>query len=374
MLAESLPNAEAAAERSDLHKPRNEKRMWPHHRLATIAAAVLFAALAPAVIAAALSGTIELAPVALRLTLAHTLVLGLPCFLVLESKGRVSVISAIAAGFIIGATPIGLFWLTTLGGNSSASSNGLPTIVNGWPTMAGWLEYLKLLIQLGSFGALASFAFWFTLRICNGLVRSGRSSSESSLEHGRYARNMGPAAGLTVAVLLTSGVFAIPAITMDRTCHNMFRDGRTSVGPQVNMDLRIGMEEWPKLTEIFDHFAATHGLSLRNSSRDQPGVVRVLALSLCTDQGTNIEVIDQRWASKGFVPLIDGRGVPIAVYEQHENASWQPLTRDLLAQFESRWPGMIEFRDGQGHAIPMPKELQGGSPNSTDAPRPAPLE
>jgi hypothetical protein len=125
------------------------------------------------------------------------------------------------------------------------------------------------------------------------------------------------------------------------------------------MYVMMGTEDWPKLTEVFEHFAEGHDMSMRNSSRDQAGVVRVLALSLCTEQGANIETADQRWASKNFESLY-GWGTHIGVYELHENSGWQRLAGDLLAEVEAAWPGKVALRDGRGHVIPTPKELQNG--------------
>jgi hypothetical protein len=167
----------------------------------------------------------------------------------------------------------------------------------------------------------------------------------------------GSAGTLVLAVLLTTGVFAIPAITKDRTCHNMFRDGRTSVRPQVNMRVSVGIDEWPKLTEIFERFAPAHGMSVTNSSSDRTDV-RVLHLSLCTEQGTNIEVIDQRWASRDFASLFGG--APIIVYELRENSGWQRLAADLLLEIRAAFPEKLEFRGGDGRVIPTPPELENG--------------
>jgi hypothetical protein len=165
------------------------------------------------------------------------------------------------------------------------------------------------------------------------------------------------AGGLAVAFLLTSGVFAIPAITKDRTCHNMISDGRSSVTTGVVMYVSIEMEDWPKLTEIFERFAAEHGMSMRNSSRGQGDFVRALALSLCREQGPNIWASDQRWASQNFASLF-GWGTRVGVREVDGN--WQPLARDLLAEVEAAWPGKVAFRDRRSQVIPTPKELLSG--------------
>jgi hypothetical protein len=44
--------------------------------------------------------------------------------------------------------------------HTSASVDGVPAIINGVITAAGWVSYVRPLIYFGSFGALGGFAFW----------------------------------------------------------------------------------------------------------------------------------------------------------------------------------------------------------------------
>jgi hypothetical protein len=82
--------------------------MWPY-RLATLVAATLFAALAPVLVVACLdSSSVQLLPFVLIVTLAHTIVLGLPCFVLLDGTRGVTAIWAITAGAAIGAVPLGI--------------------------------------------------------------------------------------------------------------------------------------------------------------------------------------------------------------------------------------------------------------------------
>lgn len=197
--------------------------------------------------------------------------------------------------------------------------------------------------------------------------RAAPAETIANLPGRRRSMHIAASAGTFIlAVLLTTGVFAIPIITKDRTCHNMGRDGRTFVRSQVNMFVSGGMDEWPKLTEIFERFAPVHGMAMRNSSLNRTGV-RVLSLSLCTERGTNIELLDQRWAHKDFASLY-GLGIPVSVYELRENSGWQELAADLLSEIEAAFPGKIEFRDGMSHVIPTPPELTHRRARSMDAP------
>jgi hypothetical protein len=330
--------------------------MWPY-RLVDVVSAMLFAALAPAAVVTCLSPSIDIMPWALAVTLAHTVILGLPCFVAIERKRGVKAISAVVAGFAVGAMPLGVLGLLPKG-NSSTSTDGVPTMIDGVFTLAGWIEYLASLVMFGAFGALAGLVFWLTLKWC------GRRAMPGEIVAKRVPRKRSTQISISVGtfaagILLTSGVFAIPAITKDRTCHNMFRDGRTSVGPRASMHVSIGMEDWPQLTEIFERFGVAHGLSFRNSSREHPNVFRDLSLSLCTEQGTNITARDPRWANKNFESIY-GWGTHVGVYELRENSGWQPFAADLLAEIEAAFPGSVKFRDGRSQMIATPEELLGG--------------
>ncbi len=46
---------------------------------------------------------------------------------------------------------------------ASRSVDGVPTIIDGVITAAGWVSYVKPVIYCGLFGALGGFAFWVAL-------------------------------------------------------------------------------------------------------------------------------------------------------------------------------------------------------------------
>jgi len=112
----------------------------------------------------------------------------------------------------------------------------------------------------------------------------------------------------------------------------------------------------------------THGLLFRNSSRTRPGV-QILYLSLCSDQGTNITVHQQRLEMR--LPIEDpfeAWGVSLGIYETRDGSGWERAARDLVKEIESLWPGEVLFRGDRGQVIPMPKELQ---PGDASAPMPS---
>jgi hypothetical protein len=138
-------------------------------QIAGVATALVFAGLAPALVMAALWYTAKIASTAFAFTfviaLAHTVFLGLPLFLVFRLKRWVNVTTCVVFGFAVGAVPDGvLTWpMEHLELHASASVDGVPTIINGVITAAGWVSYVKPLIYFGSFGALGGFAFWVAL-------------------------------------------------------------------------------------------------------------------------------------------------------------------------------------------------------------------
>jgi hypothetical protein len=138
--------------------------------------------------------------------------------------------------------------------------------------------------------------------------------------------------------------------------HNVLRDGRTSIGPQVNMDLEISDTDWPLLKQVFTTFAATNHLAFRDDSEVRLEIVRTLYLSVCNG-GVTISTAEQRWASQGYEAPMKGRGIAIGVYETHPGSGWERLARQLMQRLEERWPGKIRFRGKGGELVPTPNAL-----------------
>lgn len=101
---------------------------------------------------------------ALFVSAAYVLILGVPAFLLLRKLRAIHWWSTIGVGFLLGAFPIAVIsWPYRFAG-MSASSNGVQTIINGTPTSAGWLEYVSALSFVGGCGALGAAAFWLVWR------------------------------------------------------------------------------------------------------------------------------------------------------------------------------------------------------------------
>lgn len=150
---------------------------------------------------------------------AHAVLFGLPLFLLVRRKrSHVGIAICALGGFVVAALPFGVLALVSMLSVQNASTDGRPTIVNGVPTLFFWIEYVRTLGLAGLLGLVGGLAFWAAMRLSG----SGRRSWSV----------------VSAAAVLTCGVFILPVVVRDRSCHNLFRDGRTSVGPQVYANLR----------------------------------------------------------------------------------------------------------------------------------------
>ena len=324
--------------------------------LAALCAALLFSALAPALLLGSSARSMVLAFPVFLIALGHSVVLGLPIFLVLRWKGWVNAATSVLCGFAVGAIPIGVAMLPV--GYSESTNTWIgperpPTIVDGKATIAQWLLHLEMIGLLGALGGFAGFVFWLVLKLAQRTAPPGRKVQPSW----RFSRLMSrQSVLLSAAVLLSGVVLAVPSLMTDNSCHNLTRNGRSSVAPEVSMNLAIGTADWPKLASVFERFGAVHGMSFRNDSR-QSKTVSVLALSLCTESGLNILALEQRWAVYDFEPAADGMDMRIGIYVLQNETEWRPLARRLVSELESAWPGGVEFKAASGKRIAKPAVL-----------------
>ena len=140
-----------------------------------VVAATLAAALAPAVILAAADGNLDIMTPVFGVALGHVVIFGLPLLLIFRK--RVNVWSTVIVAFIVGVVPAAvMFWPGDSDGSFSASIGGVPTVIAGIPTVAGWLNYLGLLAFLGACGAVSGLAFWLVLKFTGCLPSSDRTA------------------------------------------------------------------------------------------------------------------------------------------------------------------------------------------------------
>jgi hypothetical protein len=197
------------------HATRRTEDKFRIQRVASVAAAFLFAALAPALVMAALWHAAKIASVVFAFTFAialyHAVFFGLPLFLVFRLKRWINVMSCVVSGFAVGAVPAGvLTWpMQHPELRISASVDGVATIINGVITAAGWVNYVKPLIYFGSFGALGGFAFWVALISAGIFGRGGGSAG--------HTRANGPASQTWVAPAFANNISTENASTVEPT-------------------------------------------------------------------------------------------------------------------------------------------------------------
>jgi hypothetical protein len=297
------------------------------------------------------SETLALARVTFVVCLAPALVLGLPGILLLHAKDRLGIASCALAGFFVGAVPFGLLALTSMFGVRSASTGGTPTVVNGVPTLAGWIEYVRNVGSIGLFGLAGGLTAWAVTQIAG--LRTGRSSQSQSTDLRIRSWSI-----VSVAVILTGAILVLPIAVRDNSCHNLFRDGRTFIVPQISANIKLRAEDWTTLREMFVRFGSTHALSFRSDQNMQRGTLMWRSVSLCSEAGVTIHARDQPWLARINSPLA-ARGVDLSVYELKPGSEWDTFARDLLAKIDMAWPQSITFRGRSGQIISREEALKG---------------
>ena len=93
---------------------------------------------------------------------AFVFLLGLPAYVVLRWLKLVRCWSTLTAGFILAAVPMAIFtWpLRYPELKTSASVNGVQTMINGVPTMADWFQFVQGVSFFGACGLVGALAFW----------------------------------------------------------------------------------------------------------------------------------------------------------------------------------------------------------------------
>ncbi len=319
--------------------------------LAAVAAAFLFAALTPV----ALTAPFDHRPVALVFTFVGSLwltgLLALPAFLVVRSVARVGLKSCLIGGAGIGAIPFTVLGVLGLFGADRESDAGGPLVIDHVPTWHGIAQTALFIAEMTAVGIASAFVFWLVLAVCRALPAINRDMSVKP-------RGLVAAGLLAVAVALSGLIFSLPALTMDRSCHNLLRD-RTDAAPFLSMRLTIPRRDWPKLRTLATGFSASHRLSFRDEGR----AYRLLQLSLCTEPGYVLKMEEEShdigMATDAPAPL-PVSAVLIEVYVECPYAPWRTLTRDFVRALDTAWPGQLTVSGDEGKTLPRPKWLEPG--------------
>jgi hypothetical protein len=111
--------------------------------LASVTMALLAAAAAPALVFGAMIHSLGGVAIAFVIALPHAVVLGLPLFALMLAKRRVSALSSLIGGFVVGVTPKALM--------------SSPAVFH---PDADWRSLLMALLLLGVCGAIGGLAFF----------------------------------------------------------------------------------------------------------------------------------------------------------------------------------------------------------------------
>jgi hypothetical protein len=96
--------------------------------------------------------------------MAHLVLLGLPIFLVLRRRDRLTWATVPALGFLAGSLPLGVLAYPSYlpGYSSGANWHGryVTLYENGEPTRYAWLGHVETCLSFGILGAVAALVFW----------------------------------------------------------------------------------------------------------------------------------------------------------------------------------------------------------------------
>lgn len=286
--------------------------------------------------------------IAFAIVLGFALALGLPLFLLFRQLGWVNIFSSIAGGFLVGVAGEFILTLGQFNRGYSSSIGGVPHVINGVLTAAGWASYFKTLLLFGFVGALSGLVFWGVWTLAQAAnLPSNKLAQAADLPSNQVPQTadqekhtMRAAKGLALAALFVTGLLiALPFATQDRSCHA--RIGRAL----VHLDLSIPTDDWPRLVQLFQDFGIAHAMSFRNSGRDEFGERRVLALSLCNEAGASVTARQELWAA----------GIGISINHLRDGAGSAVLANELVANLDRLWPGATQFRDARGQIISRPR-------------------
>jgi hypothetical protein len=286
-------------------------------------------------------------------TLAHALVLGLPGYFLLRSRCLIGIVSCGGAGFAIGATPFGAMALFSMLVTQDSSSGGKATVINHVPTVAGWIEYVSSVGYIGLLGLFGGVTFGIVIWWCGLRTQAANGNQAIPREFPWRSRTV-----ILFATILTGTVCGLPHLVRDTSCHNIFRDGRTSVNPQIAADINLTADDWTSLKQIFLDFGGMNGLAFRGDEQMRDGRLMWRTLNLCNEAGITIVVRDEAWLTHIHSPLAN-RGMELEIFELKRDSGWQPLARDLVEKLDAEWPNRLTYRGPQGHAIPKEEALKG---------------
>ncbi|TQV83822.1 hypothetical protein [Denitrobaculum tricleocarpae] len=240
--------------------------------------------------------------------------------------------AAVVSGLFIAPMPVGTFFGMVPNGVLFFSDPGgyIQYLTRAWP----WF-----LVSVPT--STVIFAF------CLEIVLSTRQS-----EHRKSYQPLKRLLVGGVGVLLIAGPLTV-FWPKDRSCHNVLRDGLTSISPKVTIDLDLPIENWPDLEAFYQGFAERHELSIQKGRSESTDSVKLLSLNMCREPGATIATDEQRWKHNDFKHQMPGYGVGVRVYQNEEHADWVSLARTLIAELRQTWPDRVHVSVKEGDSTQL---------------------
>lgn len=263
----------------------------------------------------------RLFPLAFPFVLVSALILGLAPYLMIRAARKDTWVVACLVGFVVGSAPMAIMAALAAASHPSALSILFDA------------DNLRGIAFFGLLGAGSALLFWF-------IVPSANQTRE--LPSPRPSRR---AALLSVAAMgVVAAFFIVPEATRDRSCHNLFRDGRTSSFSAVGgFDLMVDIDQWHDVEREMVALRDSGDWSFYGKVRTDDGFPW-LQFSLCREPGTNIVVNG----------LPEQRRISFSVFQPQGGTDWEPAFRTLYERVRARWPNNIEFTNKQGGKMDAP--------------------
>lgn len=302
-----------------------------------------------AVIAALLAGVLTMAPFAMVLVmgfvLAFELVVLLPIHIALHHRGKVTRRTVLAMGMFAGALPWAWFaWpLRHPEMRTTASVGGVQTMVDGVPTLAGWLEYGSLVAFFALCGLVAAAGFW------GALGKRDRAPAPATKDDGGSTAARAPRWQAVTVATAMGVIVALPVATKDRSCHNVFRDrpvyslsGPNSARPKANLDFPANVQEWNDIAQLIVSFGRERGLDVLDMTEHDEGF-RQIYVSLCNEGGTVISILDRIYF---FGPPMERREeLSVSIFGMRPGADWKRQADALEGVLRTRYGEKLRRED-----------------------------
>ncbi len=327
-------------------------------KIISLAVAALLAAQLAALMFAILGGSWKAVPSVFAFALMNVLLLGIPLSIGLQWKGWFNVLSSALTGFVIGSLYPGIYgWpLKNHGPGYYSSVDGVPIVIDGIPTLAGWLVYLEQLAGLGVPGAIAGVGFWLVIRASPPLQAihdhdntSGINSSAIS----KFSFKLRIVFGAVIIALSAGLFYLVPASKTLKSCHDsffdIFRDGPHYISSVLHIDLEIPHDQWPILVTVLRQYAEDRGLSFRSRSETRPDRAPFGHAILCAKGRVTIT------ARQTDILDINNTARVVSFYKAQREVDWEELAYPLIAILSQQWPEKVTVQDAGIRAGKYPR-------------------